>query len=179
MNTVRSLASTVQRILSYPSTSIKSSICTHMINRKLLDFTQDELLSSFRSNVASIGKEKLGFKPEDIGNHPNRCAAAMDMFMDNTPVYMIMLMGRRSSNAFLKYIRRQVLEFSKGMPIRMICNDIIFIIPEHRATQEDPHTQNRNSFATNLSMAHHITSRTQDQPSVYGTNMSVFPHPTS
>ena len=35
----------------------------------------------------------------------------------------------------------------------MIRNDIIFTILEHRATQEDPHTQNRNFFATNISMA--------------------------
>ena len=153
MNPVQSLASTVQRILSYPGTSINSSICTHMIDRKLLEFTQDDLLSSFRSNVASIGEEKLGFKPEDIGTHSNRCSAVMAMFMDNTPVYMIMLMGRGSSNAFLKYIPRQVLEFSKGMSIRMICNDILFTILEHCATQEDPHTQNRNSFAKNLSIS--------------------------
>ena len=63
-----------------------------MINGKLLEFTQYDHLSSFQSNAASIGKEKLGFKPEDIGTHSNRCAAAMDMFMDDTPVYMIMLM---------------------------------------------------------------------------------------
>ena len=104
MNPAQSLASTVQRILSYPDTSINSSICTYMINRKLLDFTQDYLLSSFRSNAASIGEDKLGFKPEDIGTHSNRCAATMAMFMEDTPVYMIMLMGWWSSDAFLKYI---------------------------------------------------------------------------
>ena len=124
-----------------------------MIDGKLLEFTQDDLLSSFRSNAASISKDKLGFKPDDIGTHSNICAAAMAMFMDDTPVYMMMLMGRWSSDAFLKYIRRQVLEFSKGISIRMIRNDILFTIPEHRATQEDPRAQNRNSFATNLSMA--------------------------
>ena len=124
-----------------------------MINKKLLKFTQDDLLSSFRSNAASIGEEKMGFKPKDIGTHSNRCAAAMAMFMDDTPVYMIILMGRWSSEAFLKYIRRQVLEFSKGISIHMICNNILFTIPEHCATQEDPHTQNQNSFTTNLSMA--------------------------
>ena len=109
MNPVRSLASSVQRILSYPGTSINSSICTYMIHRNLLEFTQDYLISSFRSNAASIGKEKLGFKPEDIGTHSNRCAVAMAMFMDDTPVYMIMLIGWWSSDALLKYIQLQVL----------------------------------------------------------------------
>ena len=124
-----------------------------MIDGKLLKFTQDDLLSSFQSNAASIGEDKLGFKPEDIRTHSNRCAAAMDMFMEDTPFYMIMLMGRCSSDALLKYIRRKVLEFSKGISIHMIRKDILFTIPEHRATQEDPRPQNRKSFATNLSMA--------------------------
>ena len=75
-----------------------------MINGKFLEFTQDDLLSSFRSNAASIGEEKLGFKPDDIGTHSNRCPAAMAIFMDSTPVYMIMLMGRWSSGDLLKYI---------------------------------------------------------------------------
>ena len=94
MNPVWYLASTVQQILSYPGTSINESICTYMIDGKLLMFTQDDLLSSFRRNAASISKEKLGFKPEDIGTHLNRCAGAMAMFMDNTLVYMIILIGR-------------------------------------------------------------------------------------
>ena len=113
-----------------------------MIDGKLIDFTQYDLLYSFLSNATSIGEDKLGFKPEDIGTHSNRCAAAMAMFMDDTPVYMIMLMGWWSSDAFLKYIRRQVLEFSKGVLIRMIRNNIIFTVPEHRATQEDLCTKN-------------------------------------
>ena len=125
----------------------------HMIDRKLLEFTQYELLSSFRSNAASISKDKLGFKSKDIGTHSNRCAASMAMFMDNKPVYMIILMGRWSSDSFLKYIQLHVLEFSKGMSICIIRNDILFTIPEHRATQEDHRTQNRNSFVTKLSMA--------------------------
>ena len=117
MNPVRSLAATVQRILSYPGTSIDSSICTYMADGKLFEFTQDDLLASFRQNADSIGKDNLGFKPEDIGTHSNRSAAAMAMFMDDTPVYMIMLMGRWSSDAFLKYIRQQVLKFSKGISL--------------------------------------------------------------
>ena len=153
MNPVRALASTVQRILSYPGTSLDTSICTYMSDGELHELTQEDLLLAFRENAAAIGKDKLGFGPEDIGTHSNRSAAAMAMFMDDTPVYMIMLMGRWSSDAFLKYIRRQVLEFSKGISFRMIRNDILFTIPEQRAPISDPRTQNTNSFATNLSMA--------------------------
>ena len=104
MNPVWYLSSTVQHILSSPGTSISSFIYTHMIDVKILEFTQDDLLFSLRINAASIGEEKLGFKPEDIGTYSNRCAAAMTMFLEDTPVYMIMLMGRWSSGDLLKYI---------------------------------------------------------------------------
>ena len=103
MNPVWLLANTVQRILSYPGTTIDTTICTYMSRGKLYKFTQEDLLENFRENAGIIGKDKLGFKPKDIGTHSNR-SAAMAMFMDNTPVYMIMLMGRWSSDAFLKYI---------------------------------------------------------------------------
>ena len=77
----------------------------------------------------------------------------MAMFMDDTPVFMIMLMGRWSSDTFLKYIRRQVLEFSKGMSRRMVKNEYLYAIPTHQSDSNDPRTQNQNSFATNLSLA--------------------------
>ena len=153
MNPVRALAATVQRIRSYPGTTEESPINTYLYRNKLLQFSSDDILTAFRANADSMGKDTLGFSSDEIGTHSTRSAAAMAMFMDDTPVYMIMLMGRWSSDAFLKYIRRQVLEFSKGMSLRMIRNDILFSIPEHRSSQADPRTQNPQSFATNLSMA--------------------------
>ena len=106
-------------------------------------------------------KDVLGYKADETGTKSIRSAAAMAMFMDDTPVFMIMLMGRWSSDAFLKYIRRQVLEFSKGMSRRMVKNKYLYSIPTHQAKINDPRTQNTNSFATNLSLApsshHHNT----------------------
>lgn len=125
MNPVRDLAQTVQRILSYPGASEESPIYTYLFEGKLREFTQDDVLKAFRENAAAIGNEKLGFKPSEIGTYSNQSAAVMAMFMDDTPVYMIMLVGRWSSDAFLKYIWRQVLEFSKDMSIRMTKNDIM------------------------------------------------------
>jgi hypothetical protein len=39
----------------------------------------------------------------------------MAMFLAKVPVYTIMLLGRWSSDDFLRYIRKQVKEFSKGI----------------------------------------------------------------
>jgi hypothetical protein len=43
-------------------------------------------------------------------------------------VFTIMLMGRWSSNAFLRYIRKQVKEFSHGVSSKMIRNENFFTI---------------------------------------------------
>ena len=44
----------------------------------------------------------------------------MAMYLNEVPVYTIMLIGRWSSDAFLRYIRRQVQQFSAGVSARMI-----------------------------------------------------------
>ena len=153
MNPVRALAQTVQCILSYPGASPQSSICSYLPKGIILEFTQAEILVAFRENTSSIGKDKIGFGPDEIGTKSNRSAAAMAMFMDDTPVYIIMIMGRWLSDAFLKYIRRQLLEFSKEISSRMITNYILYSIPDHHALPEDPRTINPDSFATNLTLA--------------------------
>jgi len=38
----------------------------------------------------------------------------MAMYLTNTPIYMIMLIGRWTSDAFLHYIRLQVQDFTRG-----------------------------------------------------------------
>ncbi len=44
----------------------------------------------------------------------------MAMYLAGTPVFSIMLVGRWSSKAFLKYIQKQVQEFSHGILLKMI-----------------------------------------------------------
>jgi hypothetical protein len=44
----------------------------------------------------------------------------MAMYLAGVPVFLIMLIGRRSSTSFLKYIWKQVQEFSQGISSKMI-----------------------------------------------------------
>ena len=56
-------------------------------------------------------------------------------------MYTIMLIGRWSSDAFLRYIRKQVQEFSSGVSRKMILSTDFFTIPEEQAANiEDPRT---------------------------------------
>ena len=113
--------------------------------------TQDLLLKEFRIVTDAVGKDKLGFKFAEIVTHSNRSEAVMSMFLANTPIFLIMLIGRRSSDAFLKYIRRQVLKSVQGVSTKMIQHDMFWALPDISATIDDPRTRNSNYFATNLS----------------------------
>ena len=62
-----------------------------------------------------------------------------------------LVLGRWSSEAFLKYIRRQVQEFTTGVSARMIQRGSFFNVPHAHSTahREDPRTPGcRHSFAS-------------------------------
>jgi len=61
--------------------------------------------------AASLGSDSLGYTPDQIGLHSARSGAAMAMYLAGVPVFTIMLLGRWSSDAFLRYIRKEVQEF--------------------------------------------------------------------
>ena len=66
------------------------------------------------------GAAAFGFAPLEIGNKSIRSGAAMSLFLaDHTPA-KIMILGRWLSDAFLDYIRPQVLEWTNNMSDDMI-----------------------------------------------------------
>jgi len=80
--------------------------------------------------VSSLGQELLGFSADEVGTHSNRSGGAMGMFLAGTPVYTIMLMGRWSSDAFMKYIRKQVLSLSHGIATKMLTFERFYTVPD-------------------------------------------------
>jgi hypothetical protein len=70
------------------------------------------IVNLIRDGVVTIGETKLGIVRSEIGSKSIRSGAAMAMYLEGTPVFSIMLVGHWSSTAFLKYIRKQVQEFS-------------------------------------------------------------------
>jgi hypothetical protein len=90
----------------------------------------------------------LGFKPADIGLHSIRSSAAMAMYMNNISPVQIRLMGRWSSEAFLKYIRPQVLEFGSDVAIQMIQKPRWHHAPA--ADELDPQLDSRSAGSSSL-----------------------------
>jgi len=74
---------------------------------------QYQVLALLRVECASIGSAQLGFKPNEMGTHSLQSVAATEMYLASVLAYTIMLIGWWSSDAFLRYIQKQVEQFSK------------------------------------------------------------------
>jgi hypothetical protein len=73
-----------------------------------------------KDDAVAIGETKLGILHSEVGMHSIRSGTAMAMYLLGVPIFSIMLSGRWSSLSFLKYIRKQVQEFSQGISSKMI-----------------------------------------------------------
>ncbi len=58
---------------------------------------------------------KLGIRQSKIETRFIHSGADVAMYLAGVPDFLIMLIGRRSSTAFLKYIRKQVQELLQGI----------------------------------------------------------------
>jgi hypothetical protein len=121
---------------SNPDTPINSFLHSNSMKHK---FTGQELLKCLRFAASTLGPENLGFSPNQIGLHSARSGAAMAMYLAGVPVFTIMLLGRWSSDPFLRYIHKQVKEFSSRISEKMIMHENFFTIQS--ASAEDPRVQ--------------------------------------
>jgi hypothetical protein len=108
------------------------------------------ILQRIRGAVASLGHEALGFSPDKVGIHSNKSGGAMGMFLSGTPVYTIMLMGRWASDAFMRYIRKQVLSISHGIAAKMLTFEQFYSVPNfvHNAADGDIRGRSNTNLAT-------------------------------
>jgi len=134
----------VRRIRKYKGSSQDSPISTVIVNGQLEQVTATHMIHALRDAVGAIGEVKLGIKKEDVKTHSIRLGAAMTMYLGECPVFMIMLIGCLSSDAYLRYIRKQVMEVSQNVVKRMLsCQNFRHIPDIHtRIQQDDPHIRN-------------------------------------
>ncbi|KAL3809165.1 hypothetical protein ACHAXA_004664 [Cyclostephanos tholiformis] len=111
---VLQLARLVNRVWGYLGTTEDTPICTYKSGSgRLNTIVSSQVLSRLCAAASAIGSARLGFEPNEIGTHSLWSGAAMEMYLAGVPVYTIMLIGRWSSDAFLRYIRKQVEQFSR------------------------------------------------------------------
>jgi hypothetical protein len=151
-----------QRILSYAGCDTDSLVSTVLVNDKRRNISASFLSTHLQAAAKRLGPDVLGFLHTDIGTHSIRSGAAMAMYLAGVPVFTIMLIGRWSSDAFLRYIRRQVLQFSAGVSKRMVSSHAqdFFTLPDF--TPEHPRTR---AHRTNYQSPQHSGSRKKPRPS--------------
>ena len=134
---VKRIAALVDRILR----TVPSANADTPINAVYLSGTLHQQISSttvrnfMRSTcTAKGGKQVFGFDALDIGTKSIRSGAAMGLFLMNIPTQKIKMMGRWSSDAFLVYIRPQVLEWTNDLSRNMIQINSFTDVHESRPT---------------------------------------------
>ena len=143
-------ASAVRRILqTIPGANDDTPVCSVRLGDKVKLVSNSFIKTLLRTTCQIFGGfDEFGFHPHEIGNKSIRSGAAMALFlMDHSPA-KIMIMGRWSSDAFLDYIRPQVLEWTNNMSNDMIqINEFLDLSNQDMAAPSDPrHTTQRRSF---------------------------------
>jgi hypothetical protein len=146
---VRAAAKVVKRLLSLNKSPDLFTYKYADKKGKVWDLTAKAALAHIRCFIASVDPV-FGLKPKEIGLHSLRSSAAMAMYLNGIPVYTIMLLGRWSSDAFLRYIRKQVNEFSNNVSKKMIQNPKYHHLPD--PDREDPRTHNPMAATANMGM---------------------------
>jgi hypothetical protein len=122
---VRRSASLVERIRRIvPSPKATTTMNTIYVRNTVLQLSSDFLQTRLRVTCTALGgKDVFGYSAADIGTKSLRSGAAMALFLMNHSTERIMLLGRWKSDAFLVYIRPQVLEWTNNMSKDMILHD--------------------------------------------------------
>jgi hypothetical protein len=138
--------SAVQRIIAtIPDWTEHTTLCSVALNGKILEISNAFVRTLLRHTCYVFGGfDTFGFHPHEIGNRSIRSGAAMSLFlMDHSPA-KIMILGRWASDAFLVYIRPQVLEWTHNMSWDMIHLDSFFDADHQDLVgADDPRTRKR------------------------------------
>ena len=132
-------ATTISRLRSYPNYSDKWPVYYYhdSTTNRATAISSTEIFDDIRAAVDAIGERILGFTSKDVGTHSNRSGFAMMSYLIGTPIYTIMLQGRWQSDAFLRYIEKQVDEFSNNFSEKMLTYNTFFNIPMRPWTNTD------------------------------------------
>jgi hypothetical protein len=145
---VRAATEIVKHIHSYniPKDKIPDTPINYIeVDGKGYTIPSSAILIKICQAVSNLGYDRLGFSPDDVGTHSNRSGGAMGMFLAGTPVHTIMLLGQWSSDAFMRYIRKQVLSLCHGIAMKMLTFEEFYTVPVFVHTSADGNLRSRNN----------------------------------
>lgn len=116
-------ASAVSRTIKhFPSWDDSTPMSAVYLATKITHIDSDLIRTTMRRICRTYGTEAahFGFEAHEIGNKSIRSGAAMALSLNDHSTYKIMILGRWASDAFLAYIRPQVLEWTNNMSEDMV-----------------------------------------------------------
>ena len=151
---VKIWASIKKRVLSYPNTSEKSKVNLFLQDNRLVEITSEAIRKHIRRHVLLIDPLQLHFNQKRIGTHTIRTSFAMILHSVGIAKVTVMLIGRWASDAYLRYIRHNLADFSKNISAQMVkSNELFYNIPAHHIQQ---------SIKTTHSQLHGLPSVSDD-----------------
>ena len=147
------LARAVRRVVTTVPTFTKDTPLCSLFLGKHVSFINSKFTRDLLRYTCRIfgGQETFGFHHQEIGNRSIRSGAAMALFLNNHSSAKIMILGRWSSDAFLVYIRPQVLEWTNNMSIDMIHFDSFLDVAFYDiAAPSDPRTRQKQQQKQSL-----------------------------
>ena len=147
---VHNFAATCQRIAAYSHTT---PILLHKLSMfktskgNFIDLSATWMIKLLRQGAESMGFEKLGFRPEEIGTHSIRSGGAMAYYLlPGMSDSQVMFFGRWKSQAFLNYIRAQVDRFHAGYSTKIVQSPHFRLIPALDPEQVELLSQNKPDY---------------------------------
>jgi hypothetical protein len=117
---VRMWATIVQRVRSYLCMTENTTVNTFHFEGKKTKIQGSTAFTHLRAASRTIGRDRLGFGPEDVGLRSIHSGADMAMYLGVVTVFLIIMVGHWRSDAFLYYIQQQVQEFSTSVSAQMV-----------------------------------------------------------
>ena len=145
-------ASAARRIIhTFSSWSIHTPLSAVFLASKITHIDSDLVRDTLRRvcRLRGNGRSHFGFEPADIGNKSIRSGAAMALALNDHSPYKIMVLGRWASDAFLFYIRPQVLEWANNMSTDMV-NFNEFLDVSHRDTASNRTSRQHRQLPTSF-----------------------------
>jgi hypothetical protein len=128
---VHAAATVVCRIRSYPGANDNTLISAIWRYNSIDNITSKQITNALRDAISTIGEDSLHIAAHKISTHSIRSGTAMVVFLGGCPVFLIMIIGRWSSNAFLCYIWKQVKEFNHDVSRKMLTHMFHRHIPNY------------------------------------------------
>ena len=122
----------VRTLLENPNSSTNTYINTYYVRDKAYHIRDADVTAKLKETVTAIGPSILGFTENKVGTHSIRTSTAMAMVLAQKDIYLIKLIGRWESDAFMRYIRPQIQEFTIGLSSDMTQLSNFYTLPSFK-----------------------------------------------